>query len=110
MDFFNWEMLGTYAGAVFAVAVLTQITKNIPGIKALPTQVWSYILGYAVLIAAMVFTESFAPSGVVLALFNAALVSLSANGGYAAVERIKAGLEYAPEDDEPEETEGTEAE
>ena len=33
------------------------------------------------------------PPGAVLALFNAALVSLAANGGYAAVERLKAGKE-----------------
>ena len=100
MDFFNWDILGTYAGAVFAVAVLTQMTKNIPGIRAIPTQIWAYILGYAVLIAAMAFTGGFTPSGAVLALFNAALVSLSANGGYAAVERIKNGLTEYPSEDE----------
>ena len=103
MEFFNWDMLGTYAGAVFAVAVLTQITKNIPGIKSMPTQVWSYILGYTVLIAAMGFTGTLEPSGVVLSLFNAALVSLSANGGYSVVERIKASLEDAPPEDVAEE-------
>lgn len=100
MEFFDWEILGTYAGAVFAVAVLTQITKHIPGIRAIPTQIWAYCLSVAVLCAAMAFTGGFEPSGAVLALFNAALVSLSANGGYAAVERIQDSLTDYPSEDE----------
>ena len=29
MELFDWSLLGSYAGAVFAVGVLTQITKGI---------------------------------------------------------------------------------
>lgn len=91
MEFFDWSMLGTQAGAVLAVAVLTQITKGIPGIVKLPTQLWSYLLALATLLLALAFGPGFSASGAVLALFNAALVSLAANGGYAAVERLKGG-------------------
>ena len=99
MEFFDWSLLGSYAGAALAVAVLTQITKGIPGIVKIPTQLWSYVLALVTLLLALIFGPGFSASGAVLALFNAALVSLAANGGYAAVERVKAGLESGKEQD-----------
>ena len=92
MELFNWNLLGSYAGSVFAVAVLTQITKGIPVIKRIPTQLWSYVLALVTQLAVAVFGSGITPQGAVLALINAALVSLSSNGGYAAVSRMKAGL------------------
>ena len=99
MEFFDWSLLGSYAGAALAVAVLTLITKGIPGIVRIPTQLWSYVLALVTLLLALIFGPGFSASGAVLALFNAALVSLAANGGYAAVERVKAGLESGKEQD-----------
>ena len=92
MELFDWSLLGSYAGSVLAVGVLTQITKGIPGVSRLPTQLWSYLLALVTLLVAMLFGPGFTPQGLVLALFNAALVSLSANGGYAAVNRLKEGV------------------
>lgn len=92
MEFFDWNIPGSFAGAAFAVAVLTQLTKEIPLISYIPTQLWSYLLSLATLVLAQVFTGGFRADGAVLALFNAALVSLAANGGYAALTRIKDGL------------------
>ena len=93
MELFDWSLLGSYAGAVFAVGVLTQITKGIPGVSRLPTQLWSYLLALVTLLAAMIFSVGFTPKGAALALFNAALVSLSSNGGYAVVNRLKTGIQ-----------------
>lgn len=88
LSFFDWASLGTIAGAVTAVCVLTEITKNMPGIVKLPTQVWSYILAAVVLILSLVFGETgVTANGIVLALINAAVVSLAANGGYEALTR-----------------------
>ena len=80
MDFFT-----------FAVAILTEITKGIPGINKLPTQVWSFVLAFAVLVGAQAAmgTLTLATGG--LAVLNAALVSLAANGGYDLLERLKNG-------------------
>ena len=91
MDFFTWDILTTMAGATFAVAILTEITKGIPGIQKIPTQVWSFILAFIVLIGAQAAlgTLSFSSGGI--AILNAALVSLAANGGYDLLERIKNG-------------------
>ena len=100
MELFNWNLLGSYAGSVFAVAVLTQITKGIPFIKRIPTQLWSYALALATLLVTAAFGSGLTSQGAVLALINAALVSLSSNGGYAAVTRLKTGLmESAPEEE-----------
>lgn len=88
LTFFDWSMLGTMSGAVLAVAVFTQLTKSIPGIAKIPTQIWSYLLSAVVLVLALVFGENeVTANGVVLALINAAVVSLAANGGYEALTR-----------------------
>lgn len=88
MEFLNWTMLGTFAGASAAVAILTEITKNIPGLKKLPTQIWSYILSVLVLVAAQAFTNDLSWANVSIDLVNGAIVSLSANGGYEFLNRI----------------------
>lgn len=87
MEFFDWTMLGTFAGAVLAVGVLTQLTKGIKWIEKIPTQIWSYALSLIVLILAQVFGTGISAQSAVLAIFNAAVVSLSANGGYTALNR-----------------------
>ena len=105
MEMFNWNLLGSYAGATFAVAVLTQITKGIPFVKRVPTQLWSYALALITLLVTAAFGPGLTPQGAVLALVNAALVSLSSNGGYAAVTRLKAGL-IEPDKEELDESTG----
>lgn len=92
MEWFDWTQLGSFSGATFAVVLLTQLTKEIPGIRRMPTQLWSYLVAAAVLLLAQIFGPGFAPDAAVLALINAALVSLAANGGYAALDRLKQGL------------------
>lgn len=96
INFFDWTSLGTIAGAVFAVAVVTQITKHIPGINKLPTQLWSYLLAACVLLLSQAFTDGLTAASAVLCIINAALVSLAANGGYAAIKRIQSGVEEKP--------------
>lgn len=91
MDFFTWDILGTMAGATLAVAVLTEITKGIPGIRKLPTQVWSFILAFVVLVGTQAATSTLTLATGGLAVLNAALVSLAANGGYDLLERLKNG-------------------
>ena len=88
MEFFDWNMLGGCAGATLAVGVLTQLTKDFPGLCRLPTQLWSYLLALGTLLLALIFGPGFSLQGAALSVFNAALVSLAANGGYEAIERL----------------------
>ena len=91
INFFDWTYLGTFAGALAAVILITELIKEVPGVKRIPTQLVSWVLAYLVIILAQVFTHVLSVQSAVLALFNAALVSLSANGGYEAVKRFKRG-------------------
>ena len=88
MEFFDWTALRTYAGSVAAVGILTQITKNIPGIVKIPTQVWSYILSLIIMLLATYFGGELTLSSGVLAVVNAAIVSLAANGGFEAISKV----------------------
>lgn len=82
MEFVSWELLGTFAGAMAMVGVVTQLTKNIKFISAIPTQLWSYIISLVVMYSANFFLGTLDASNAVLILFNAGIVSLGANGGY----------------------------
>lgn len=88
MEFVTWELLGTYAGAMAMVGVVTQLTKHIKFISAIPTQLWSYIIALVVMYAANFFLGQLTASNAVLILFNAGIVSLGANGGYEGISRI----------------------
>ena len=92
-EFFSWDDLGTYAGAAALVALITQLTKGLPYIAKIPTQVWSYILAVLVLIASQVFTGALSASSAALALTNGVLVSLASNGGYSLITRVKGAAE-----------------
>ncbi len=89
MEFFLWSDLGTYAGAMLATGIFTQLTKDMKGISAIPTQLWSYLLALITLLLAAVFSGTFTVSGAVLTIFNAAIISLAANGGYSMLQRMK---------------------
>lgn len=91
MNFFDWSYLGTFAGALAAVALITQMIKNLPGIKRIPTQLMSWILAVIVLIMAQWFGGTLDAQNAVICLFNGAMVSLAANGGYAALKRVMGG-------------------
>ena len=87
MEFVSWEILGTYAGAMSMVGLLTQLTKNIKFISAVPTQLWSYILSLVVMYCTHYFLGQLTLDNAILTLFNAALVSLGSNGGYEGIVR-----------------------
>lgn len=97
MEFFDWTILGTFAGATAAVAILTELTKNISFLKKIPTQLWSYVLSLFVMICAAVFQDGVYPGGITskifLVIINAAMVALAANGGYEALKRVTGGKE-----------------
>ena len=76
MSFFDWSYLGTFAGALAAVALITELIKELPGLKKVPTQFVSWILAFVILILAQLFTGT-------LSAQNA--------GGYAALKRVVGG-------------------
>ena len=87
-EFISWASLGTYGGALVMVGVLTQFTKNIPWFKQIPTQLWSYILAFIVLLCAHAFTRDLTIDIFFQSIFNAGIVSIASNGGYSVIEKI----------------------
>ena len=57
-EFFTWEMLATYAGAVLATTLIVQLTKGIGFIDRLPTRIYSYFIAVIVLVLAALFTNT----------------------------------------------------
>ena len=85
MEFITWSELASCSGALVMVLIITQITKEVKFIKAIPTQLWSYIVSLIILYLAYFFTQQLTASSAVLIPFNAAVVALSANGGFDAL-------------------------
>jgi hypothetical protein len=92
-EFFTWEYLGTYAGATIAVMLFVQFTKELPGIKSIPTRIWAYIIAAVLLVLSTVFTISpITPSIILLCLINAVIVAMAACGGYDTLHNIKTSV------------------
>ena len=84
-EFFTWASLGTYAGAVLATTIVTQLLKGLPFIDKMPTRIFSYIVAALVLLAATIFGGEINISAIALCFVNAAVVSLAANGAFDAL-------------------------
>jgi len=84
-EFFTWATLGTYAGAVLAVALITELIKGISWLDKLPTRIVSYGVAIFVLIAANAVAGTLTWAAVGLCVINAVVVALAANGGFDAV-------------------------
>lgn len=87
-NFFDWGMLGTFAGAAAATGIVTQAVKGI--FQKIPTQIVSYVIAVVILGLATAATGGASDwTGWALVPLNAVVVSLSANGGFEAIKRVK---------------------
>lgn len=88
-EFFTWNYLATYSGAMVATMAITQFLKG-PLDKAvyIPTRVLAYFAALVVLELALVFTGEFSLSGALLCFVNAIVVACSASGCVDAVREL----------------------
>ncbi len=84
-EFFTWPILGTYAGAVLATTLITQLLKEVPLFDKLPTRIFAYFVAALILLGATFYSGELDIAGAVLALINAAVVALASNGAFDAV-------------------------
>lgn len=87
MEMFTWDYLASAAGATAFVTIVTQLIKNAPVIKNVPTQLVSYIISLLVMFAASFFTGSLTAPEAALIPLNAVVVMLAANGAYNTVSK-----------------------
>lgn len=85
-NFFTWEMLATFAGCMAGTMVMTEFTKKI--IKTLPAQFISFVYAMVILVVGQLVAKTFTWNDILLDLVNAAMISLSANGGFDAVKGL----------------------
>lgn len=88
-SFFTWEQLATYGGATVATMLFVQFTKELPGIKAIPTRLWAYCVAAVLLILSAVFTGNIDAPTVFLCFVNAVIVAMAAVGGYDITHKVK---------------------
>lgn len=91
--FFNWEYLATFAGCMVAVGILTELLKNVGFIAKIPTQLFSWVMAFVILILAQLFTGNLTVDSAVISILNAAVISLATNGGYEAIVNLVKGKE-----------------
>ena len=86
-SFFTWTDLMTYGGAVMAVLIITEFTKDLPGIRRIPTRLWAYLVALVLLVAAAVFTaDRIRVEDILLCFVNGILVAMAAVGSFHAVQ------------------------
>ena len=87
-SFFDWTMLGSFAGAAAATGLVTQAVKGI--IQKIPTQLVSYVIAVVILGLATAATGAVSDwTGWALVPLNAVVVSLASNGGFDIIKRVQ---------------------
>lgn len=81
-SFFTWEQLATYGGATVATMLFVQFTKELPGIKELPTRLWAFIVAAVLMILATIFTSEVTPAVILITIVNAVIVAMASCGEY----------------------------
>ena len=85
--FFTWGDLVTYGGAVMAVLIITEFTKDLPFIRRIPTRLWAYLVALVLLVLAAVFTaDELKAEDILLCLINGVIVAMAAVGSFHAVQ------------------------
>ena len=88
-EFFTWQVLASYGGAVLLVNLVTQLLKGIVP-EGAPTRLVSYLTAVVILIAANIFTgAATGAADIALCFINALVVALAANGAYDAATKMK---------------------
>lgn len=88
-SFFDWEYLATYAGAMVATGLVTQVLKStIDKYFNIPTQILAYVVAVIILLLAGFFTGGLDLSTAVLALLNGFIVAAATSGTISGVKRV----------------------
>ncbi len=89
-SFFTWEQLATYGGATVATMLFVQFTKELPGVKKLPTRLWAFIVAAVLMILATVFTApEITPAVILITVVNAVIVAMASCGEYDTLQSLR---------------------
>ena len=79
-QFLQWGMLLEYATFIFIVFTVVEFTKEIKGIKLIPTKYWSALIAVTLMLIVNLHNGTFEYWDIVLYVLNGVLISLNANG------------------------------
>lgn len=79
-QFLQWAMLLEYATFIFIVFTVVEFTKEIKGIKLIPTKYWSALIAVTLMLIVNLHNGTFEYWDIVLYVLNGVLISLNANG------------------------------
>ena len=101
-EFFTVRSILTYSGSAAATGILTQFLK--PLLSKLPFKISqrlvSYVLALTITVAATALSGSRELSDYLICTVNAALISLSSNGGYDLIKNLIKENNNEEDDDE----------
>lgn len=82
-EYFTWEFLGTFAGAVAAVTLIIQFLKwQVDKVWKIPTRFLVYAVSLVLLIVVEIVKSSLTWQSAGLCIINAVLVTMTAMGAY----------------------------
>lgn len=84
-EFFTWEYIATFAGAMALTGLVTQFIK---GFIHIPTQLLAYLVAVAVLYLGLFFTGGLTWPAAVLTLFNGILIATATSGTIDGTKRL----------------------
>ena len=79
-SFITWEMLINYTTFVGIVFMVVEFTKEIKGIKKIPTKYWSAFISLVLMIVTNIVLHTFKAEDLLLYLLSSMTISLGANG------------------------------
>ena len=79
-EFLNWDVLSTYASFVTIVFMVVEFTKDLKGIKQIPTKYWSFIISLVLMIITNIALGTFKIVDVILYALSSMAISLGSNG------------------------------
>ena len=101
-DFVTWGMLGDFVQLTAITFAVTQFFKNLPLIKKLPTQYFSWIVAFLLILVTNIQSGTFIWLDIILYVLSAMFISTSANGiydaGNAGVKKINGLINGASEE------------
>jgi hypothetical protein len=79
-EFLTWDVLSTYASFVTIVFMVVEFTKDLKGIKKIPTKYWSFLVSLVLMIISNLALGTFHIADVILYALSSMTISLGSNG------------------------------
>lgn len=85
-EFFTWQTLTTFAGAMAATGIITQFLK---GVLNIPVRLLAYMVAVVVLVCGVVFCGTADASSIVLCFLNGVIIANATSGTIDALKQVK---------------------